>query len=190
MIAVTQPSVQNKIHPHKFALWLGIASIIMLFAALTSAFIVRSAAAEWIEFKLPGIFLFTTVIILMSSATMHWAYISHKRYNYTNFKIATALTFLLGLAFIVGQYEGWFKLAAIGMFLDGNPSGSFVYVISFVHLIHIVGGLVALAVLFVRSLIRPFHPRQLLGIELTTTYWHFVDILWIYLYLFFVIKFS
>lgn len=187
MNAVTTP--QQRIHPKMFAMWLGIASVIMLFAGLTSAFIVRSAAGNWVNFSLPGIFFVSTVVILASSATMHWASVSYKKYNYTNYKIAIALTFLLGCVFAVCQYNGWFKLAGIGMFIDGNPSGSFVYVISMVHLLHVVGGLVALLVAFVRSLVKPFHPKRLLGVRLTATYWHFVDALWLYLFIFFQFKF-
>ena len=190
MTAVAAPQQQpQRIHPKRFAMWLGIASIVMLFAGLTSAFIVRSGAGDWVNFRLPNAFWITTAIIAASSATMHWAVTSYKRYDYARYKIAIALTFALGCAFIVGQYIGWLQLAGIGIFLDGNPSGSFVYVISFIHLLHIAGGLVALLVALVRSLVLPFHPKRLLGAQLTATYWHFVDALWLYLFFFFQLKF-
>jgi cytochrome c oxidase subunit III len=189
MNAVTAPQQPQRIHPKMFAMWLAIASVIMLFAGLTSAFIVRSSAGNWINFRLPNIFWYTTAIIALSSVTMHWALVSYKKYNYTNYKIGILLTFLLGCAFAVGQYIGWFRLASIGVFVDGNPSGSFVYVISFVHLLHIMGGLVALLVALIRSLVKPYHPKRLLGVRMTATYWHFVDALWLYLFIFFQLKF-
>lgn len=179
----------QRIHPHKFALWLGIASIMMLFAAFTSAFIVRAGADNFTSFRIPNIFWVSTALLAMSSVSMYWAVRSFKKYNYTNYKIGLALTLLLGSAFAVCQYYGWFALASIGVFLDGNPSGSFVYVISFVHVAHVVGGLVGLFVSFVRSLFRPFNPNRLVKVQLLATYWHFVDVLWIYLILFFQLKF-
>lgn len=179
---------ENRIHPLKFALWLGIASIVMLFASFTSAYIVRSHASDWIRFNLPSIFWFNTAIILISSATMHWAYLSYKKYQYLNYKVALGITLILGSAFAVGQYNGWLKLASIGMFLDGNPAGSFVYVISFVHLLHIIGGMIIMLIMFIKSLIKPFNPNKTINVQLMTIYWHFVDVLWIYLILFFQIK--
>jgi cytochrome c oxidase subunit 3 len=179
---------ENRIHPHKFALWLGIASIVMLFASFTSAYIVRSHASDWIQFNIPTIFWINTAIIFLSSATMHFAYTSFKKYQYAQFKLGLALTLVLGIAFTVGQYNGWLKLASIGMFLDGNPAGSFIYVISFIHLLHILGGWIVMLVMFIRSLLKPFNPNNIIKVQLLSIYWHFVDVLWIYLILFFQIK--
>jgi cytochrome c oxidase subunit 3 len=179
---------ESRIHPQKFALWLGIASIVMLFAAFTSAYIVRSHASDWIRFNIPAIFWVNTAIILVSSGTMHLAYYNFKKYEYQRYKIFVALTLLLGAAFTVGQYNGWLKLASIGMFLDGNPAGSFIYVISFIHLLHILGGWTVLLIMFIKSFFKPFNPNNILSVQLISIYWHFVDILWIYLMLFFTIK--
>ena len=181
---------QNKIHPQRFALWLAIAGMIMLFAALTSAYIVRQAAGDWKDIKMPGIFWVNTVIILLSSATIQWAYSSHKKYKDSNYKIAITVTLLLGIAFLYGQYLGWLKLAENGVYIDGNPAGSFIYVISMVHLAHILVGLVVMLVMTLRAYIKPFNPNKLLSVELMTTYWHFMDFLWIYLFIFLQIKFS
>src|SRR5687767_13714587 len=118
MNAVTAPQQQpQRIHPKRFAMWLGIASIVMLFAGLTSAFIVRAAAGDWVNFRMPNGFWITTAIIATSSVTMHWAVTSYKKYNYSQYKIAIALTFVLGCAFTVGQYLSWLQLASIGIFL-------------------------------------------------------------------------
>ncbi|MEI7670340.1 MAG: cytochrome c oxidase subunit 3 [Pseudomonadota bacterium] len=188
MSVMINENTENKMHPQKFALYLGIASIIMLFAALTSAYIVRSHQNDWIVFTLPRIFWINTLIIALSSATMQWAVFSFKKYQYGNYKIALALTVSLAIAFTFGQYEGWLKLASIGMFLDGNPAGSFIYVISFIHLLHIFGGLVFLISSLVRSLYKQFNPNKFLYVQLMATYWHFVGILWLYLMIFFTIK--
>ena len=188
MSVIVTETTNQKINPLKFALGLGIASIIMLFAALTSAYIVRAHQPDWVSFSIPSIFWYNTIFILLSSVSMQWAVISFKKYQYTSFKIGLAITILLALAFTVGQYQGWLKLASIGMFLDGNPAGSFIYVISFVHLLHILGGVILLLISFIRSLFQKFNPNKYLKIQLLATYCHFVDILWLYLMIFFTLK--
>ena len=179
----------KRIDPQMFALWIGIATIIMLFAGFTSAFIVRSGADNFTRFSLPAVFWINTVVIALSSGTMAWAVYNYKKYNYSLYKVAMGLTLLLGIAFAFGQYKGWFALAAIGVFLDGHPSGAYIYVISFVHVLHVLGGLVAILVMWIRSLYKPFNPNKLVRVQMIATYWHFVDVLWIYLILFFQIKF-
>ncbi len=180
---------QNKIHPHRFMLWLAIAGMIMLFAALTSAYIVRQAAGDWRNINLPVIFWINTIIILLSSATIHWAYNSYKKNNGDTYRTAITLTTILGAAFLVGQYIGWVQLSNNGVYIDGNPAGSFIYVISMVHGMHILVGVIALLVSTIRAYTKPFDPGRLIRVELITTYWHFVDFLWIYLFIFFQIKF-
>ena len=117
-------------HPKKFALWIFIASVLMIFAALTSAYIVRQADGNWMMFDLPNSFWITSAIILVSSGTMHWAYRSAKKDNLEATKLAISLTTVLGLAFLVGQYLAWGDLVARNVYFVGNPSGSFVYVLS------------------------------------------------------------
>jgi cytochrome c oxidase subunit 3 len=177
-----------RVHPLKLALWLGIASIIMLFAGLTSALVLRSYATDWTAFKLPQIFWINTLVLVLSSVTMRWAYLSFKKYQYNTYKIALLITSILGFAFICLQYAGYVKLASIGIFYNGTASGSFLYVISFVHVLHVAGGLVALLVFLIRSLIKPFNPNKLINVELVATYWYFVDILWLYLIILFALK--
>jgi len=180
---------QNKINPLRFLLWLAIAGMIMLFAALTSAYIVRQAAGDWRNINLPTVFWLNTIVILLSSATIHWAYNSHKKNNSSSYKKAVTLTTIMGIAFLVGQYIGWIQLKNNGVYIDGNPAGSFIYIISMVHGIHILGGVIALLITTLRAYTRPFNPNGLTKVELITTYWHFVDFLWIYLFIFFQIKF-
>ncbi len=181
---------QSKIHQYKFALWVGIASIIMMFAAFTSAYIVRRSAGNWFEFKLPDIFWFNTIVILLSSATIHFSYISFKKGNEKMYKLLLIATFLLGLAFIALQYQGWVAMDAIGATFTINPSSSFIYVISGLHAAHVLGGIAAIITAMVHAYILPFKPtpRRQLRFELVVQYWHFVDILWVYLVVFFMMQ--
>lgn len=181
---------QNKINPQRFALWLAIASIVMLFAALTSAYIVRQAAGDWREITMPAIFWVNTVVILLSSATIQWAYTAYKKNDSSKYKRAITLTTILGITFLIGQYWGWIILRDNGVYIDGNPAGSFIYVISMVHAVHILGGVIALIVFTLRAFSKPINPSRLIRVELIATYWHFVDFLWIYLFIFLQIKFS
>jgi cytochrome c oxidase subunit 3 len=177
---------RNKIHPKKLALWVGLVSLVMMFTALTSAYVVRRAAGNWLEFDIPSLFYWNTLVIVVSSLTLHAAYGAFKREAAFAYKSLLTVTFILGIAFVVLQYLGWEQLAAEGVPLKINPSGDFVYAISGLHAVHVLGGIavlaVALVVAFVRKLKRT--PARQLRLELTLTYWHFVDFLWIYLIVF------
>jgi cytochrome c oxidase subunit III len=171
-------------HPKKFALWIFIASVLMIFAALTSAYIVRQADGNWMMFDLPESFWITSAIILVSSGTMHWAYWAAKKDNLTATKIAISITSALGLAFLIGQYVAWGDLVKRNVYFVGNPSGSFVYVLSGLHGLHIVGGVVFLLVVLVATFRFKVHAKSLDQIEMCATYWHFLDGLWLYLFVF------
>lgn len=171
-------------HPKKFALWLFIVTVIMIFAALTSAYIVRQADGNWLIFDLPNLFLVTTAIILVSSGTMHWAYLAVKKDNLDAAKIAITATTILGLSFLVGQFMAWGQLVKNSVHWVGNPSGSFVYVISGLHGLHIIGGVVFLIVVLISMYQAKIHSKKLLRIEMCATYWHFLGGLWLYLFVF------
>lgn len=186
-----QPTPILAMNPKKFALWLFIVTIIMLFGAFTSAYIVRAAEGNWLEFDLPNIFWASTAIMFISSGTMHWAYICAKKDDLATLKIAISLTFILGLAFLVMQVMGWGALIDIGVFFGGNqsnPAGSFVYVLSFLHMIHLFGGLIVLIFALVATFNYKVHSKSLLQIEMSATYWHFLDALWIYLFFFLLVN--
>lgn len=187
-ITVTKEYRRSKIHPKKFALWIACASMLMLFAAWTSAYIVRQASGNWLEFRLPDIFLFNTLVILASSVSLHASYTAFKNGREFLYKGLLVLTTILGLTFLVLQYQGWLALEAIGIELTTNPSGSFVYVISGAHAAHILGGVAALIIALIHAFGLPYKvtPARKLRFELTLTYWHFVDFLWVYLLLFFI----
>jgi len=171
-------------HPKKFALWIFIASVLMIFAALTSAYIVRQADGNWMMFDLPDSFWITSAIILVSSGTMHWAYWAAKKDNLAVTKIAISITSALGLAFLIGQYVAWGDLVERNVYFVGNPSGSFVYVLSGLHGLHIVGGVIFLLVVLVATFRFKVHSKSLDQIEMCATYWHFLDGLWLYLFVF------
>ena len=178
---------RSKIHPKKFALYTACVSILMMFVAFTSAYIVRQAAGNWLEFSLPNVFYWSTLVILLSSLSLHASYLAFKRGQVARYRYLILVTFGLGLLFLVLQYQGWLAMQDIGVGLKTNPSGSFIYVISGVHAAHVLGGIAALAVAALHAFSLPYKllPGRKLRFELTLTYWHFVDFLWVYLLLFF-----
>jgi cytochrome c oxidase subunit 3 len=176
-----QPLTMN---PKKFAMWLFMVTVFMIFAALSSAYIVRQAEGNWVLFELPSLFWINTVVILTSSLTLHWAYVSAKRDNLELVKIATSITAALGVAFMAGQYLAWTKLVANSIHLVGNPSGSFVYIISGLHGAHVLGGVIYLLILLNSAFKFRVHSKSLNQIEMCATYWHFLGGLWLYLFLF------
>ena len=183
MIAVATAQ-RKKIHPHKFTLWLGIGSIIMMFAGLTSAYIVKSSQANFISVGLPKIFWFATATILISSLTMMLALRSFKQREMLKYNSLITTTFFLGVLFIVLQIIGFMQLTKSGITFTGNVSYSFLYTIIGIHAAHVLGGVIALMVMFIRAYSVKKRNYSSLPVELMSIYWHFVDILWIYLFIF------
>lgn len=177
---------RNKIHPKKLALWVALVSLVMMFTALTSAYVVRRAAGNWLEFSIPTLFYVNTLVILASSITLHAAYIAFKREAELAYKFLLSVSFVLGIAFVVLQYFGWEQLTAEGVPLKTNPSGDFIYAISGLHALHVIGGIAVLAVALIMAFLKGVKQSaaRKLRLELTLTYWHFVDVLWIYLIVF------
>ena len=189
-LAVATEYRQNKIHPKKFALWVACASMLMLFAAFTSAYIVRQAAGNWLEFQLPNVFYISTAVILLSSVSLHASYLSFKRGKTQAYRVLLGITLILGLAFLVLQYQGWVAMTEMGAGLTTNPSSSFIYVISGVHAAHLLGGVAALVVAIIHAVALPHKVTKArkLRFEMTSIYWHFVDFLWLYLLVFFTMQ--
>jgi cytochrome c oxidase subunit 3 len=180
-----EPKQQMSIQPQKFALWLFIGTIIMLFAALTSAYIVKQSDGNWLTFKLPGIFLANTVVILLSSVSLQWAYRAAKRDALDAAKIGVWITAGLGLIFMLGQYLSWAHLIDENVFFVSNyASGSFIYVFTGLHAFHLLSGLIFLVITLVSMYRYKVHSKNMLRMEMCTTYWHFLGALWLYLYLF------
>lgn len=171
-------------NPKKFALWLFMVSVVMVFAALTSAYIVRKGEGNWLIFDIPTLFWVNTGVILASSISMHWAYLAAKRDSLESVKIATTITTILGIAFLVGQVLAWGDLVKNGVYFVGNPSGSFVYVLSGLHGLHLVSGVVFLIILLTATMTYKVHSKSMARIEMCATYWHFLGGLWLYLFVF------
>jgi cytochrome c oxidase subunit III len=189
-MALETKEKRSRIHPHKFALWVACASMIMFFAAFTSGYIVRRSAGNWLEFVMPNLFFYNTIVILLSSVTLHSAYIAFKKMNTQVFKVLLGVSLMLGITFLVLQYQAWIALSENGVELTTNPSSSFLFVISGFHAAHVLGGVAAIAIAFVKSLVikHEVTPIRKLRLELTTQYWHFVDILWLYLFVFLIVQ--
>ena len=177
---------RKKIHPHKFTLWVAIGSIVMMFAGLTSAFIVKGSQPGWTTIEIPKFFYYSTVIIIASSITVQMALKAFKEREMKQYRSLITITALLGIAFIVLQGLGFMQLWNSGVtFERTSGAGQFLYIIFGLHALHVLGGVIALLVMFIKvfsSKMRNYNP---VSIELAATYWHFVDILWIYLFIFF-----
>jgi cytochrome c oxidase subunit III len=184
--SVSDPSEPTPVVPPlKFITWIFIVSICMMFGALTSAYIVRRAEGNWLEFELPSLFLTTSILIIVSSITLQVAYMAAKKDNLTLLKVLLGVTTALGFGFLIGQYEAWGQLVRDNVFFGGttsNPSGSFVYVLTGLHAFHLITGLIFLIIVLISALNYRVHSRNLLRLELCTTYWHFLGALWLFLY--------
>ena len=173
-----------KMHPKKFALWLFMVSVVMLFAALTSAYVVKQSDGVWLDFVLPNLFVHTTWMILLSSVFMQMAYYYAKQDEIKKLRVFLILTVLTGGAFLVGQYVAWGDLVDQGIYFVGNPAGSFLYVLTAMHGLHLVSGLIFIIVVAIAAFRYKVHSKSLVQLEMSTTYWHFLGGLWLYLYLF------
>jgi len=179
-----EPEATLSVDPKKFILWLFIVSIVMLFASQTSAYLVRRAEGNWLEFEMPDIFTYSTFVLIASSLSMQWAYFSAKKDNFSNLRIAISITFVLGLAFLWMQFEGWREMVNMKVYFVGNPSGSFLYVFTGLHGFHLISGLFVLTYALIAAFKLNVHAKSLRQIEICATYWHFLDILWVYLFIF------
>jgi len=182
-------SVQrNKIHPHKFTLWVAIGSIIMMFAGLTSAYIVKRSQVNWVMLEIPKIFWISTITILLSSVTVQLAVRAFRDRNMILYRRMLSATAILGLAFLVLQVLGFLQYKALDIRLIGagsNASYSFLLAIASLHALHVFGGVIALMIIARKALSIRKRSYSSVPVEVIATYWHFVDILWIYLILFF-----
>ncbi len=182
---VEEPEKQLAMHPRKFSMWLFIVTVVMIFAALTSAYIVRQAEGNWREYELPLSLWINSGIIILSSATMHWAYLSAKKDNLEMVKVAISSTTFLGVLFLIGQMWAWNVLVSNEVyFTGGNPSESFLYVLTGLHGAHLVSAIIYLFIVLFATFRYQVHSKNLAKIEMCATYWHFLDILWLYLFIF------
>lgn len=160
---------------------LGLVSILMFFMALTSAYLVRKGQGDWLVFRMPQILWATTAVLVTSSLTIERARKLLSAGSREGFRVWWGITTMLGLLFLAGQLMAWQQLRAAGVFLSGNPSSSFFYVLSGAHGVHVIGGLLALVVVFFRRHYR--RVTQTAAVEMAAIYWHFMDLLWVFLLL-------
>jgi cytochrome c oxidase subunit 3 len=171
-------------HPKKFALWLFLVTVVMIFAALTSAYIVRQAEGNWLEYELPEIFWITSGIVVLSSIALQVAYYAAKKDNFLLLRTSMVLTVGLGIAFLVGQWYSWVALVDQEVFFVGNPAGSFLYVFTGLHAAHLISGVIFLIIVLISTFGTKVHSQSLNTLEMAVTYWHFLGGLWLYLFLF------
>ena len=188
IIEIVNKEQQQKIHPHKFTMWVAIGSIIMMFAGLTSAYIVKSQQAAWQEIIAPKVFWYSTIAIVLSSLTIQMALRSFKQREMNRYRQLMAVTVLLGTAFVILQSIGFQQLWNSGIQFKGVAgAGQFLYVILGLHALHVLGGVIALLVMFFKAFFGNIKTYSSIGIEVAATYWHFIDVLWIYLLVFFIL---
>ena len=178
---------RKKIHPHKFTMWVAIGSILMMFAGLTSAFIVKSNQAGWQTIVIPKVFWVSTAFIIASSITLQMGLRSFKQRARNGYRALVGLTLLLGASFIVLQWMGFQQLWEQRITFKGSGAGQFLYVLFGLHAVHVIGGIIALIVMFIKAFAGRVKLYSSVPVEVMTTYWHFVDILWLYLLVFFLV---
>lgn len=186
---LTQGTLEEKnSRAKKMMLWFGIISLIMSFAGWTSAFVVSSSRPDWLkDFQLPDAFIISTIVIVLSSITFILAKNALKKGNNIQTTLFLWMTFILGLVFIFNQFSGFQQIINLGYNFTGptsNVTMSYIYLIAVVHILHVVVGLICLLVVIYNHFKQKYKATKMLGFELSATFWHFIDILWVYLFLF------
>lgn len=169
-------------------MWVAIMSIVMFFAGLTSAVVVGQGGGSFLEVPMPSAFTISTFVILASSLSFHYGLISIKKGNFGVAKISVIITLILSFVFIASQWMGWTYLYENGVIAVGSsstPSSSFLYLLTALHIAHLIGGIISLLVVFVKLNRNKYSAEKYLGVQVSITYWHFLGGLWVYLYLFF-----
>ena len=172
----------------KMMLWFGITSLAMSFAGLTSAFIVSSSREDWlVNFTLPSAFTYSTLIIILSSILL---FLAKQSFKNNKSAITTSLligAFVLGIVFIYSQIQGFNQIIASGYNFTGPTSNitiSYIYVIAVVHILHVLAGIICLFVVIINQLNKKYSKQNRLGFDLASNFWHFADVLWVYLFFF------
>jgi len=173
----------------KMILWFAMVSMFMMFAGLTSAYVVSTSRPDWLkDFTLPDAFIISTVIIVASSVTFHLAKLATKKDDRKAATLWLLVTLALGVGFVVAQFYGFGEVIKSGYYFTGPESTvttSFLYIVVIVHLAHLFAGLIVLLIVIYNHFKQKYSSSQTLGIELGAMFWHFLDILWVYLFLFF-----
>lgn len=173
---------------YRIGMWVALASLAMLFTSLSSAYVVRSGTAnDWSPIPAPRMLFVSTALLLLSSVTIEIARRKLKQSLQGTYSRYLLLTIVVGAGFLVSQLIAWRQLAAQGIYINSHPHSSFFYLLTGAHLVHLAGGLLALTFLWLRSLRTIAEPvgitKRQAGADAVTIYWHFMDALWIYLFL-------
>lgn len=169
-------------------MWIAIMSIVMFFAGLTSAVVVSQGGGAFLDVPMPSAFTISTFVIIASSLSFHYGLISIKKGNFRIAKISVLTTLILSFVFIASQWMGWTYLYENGVIAVGSAStsaSSFLYLLTALHIVHLIGGIVSLLVVFFKLNRNKYSAKKYLGVQVSITYWHFLGGLWVYLYLFF-----
>lgn len=173
---------------YKLLLLFAMVSMTMMFAGLTSAFVISKSRADWLQnFVMPTPFFISTAVIIACSVTFHLAKKAIQKDNRGNTTLFLLATLVLGLAFVFLQFQGFDAVIKQGYYFTGSESNittTFLYVVTITHLAHLAGGLISLLIIIYNHFKQKYNSRQTLGIELGAMYWHFLDLLWVYLFLF------
>ena len=184
----TQEEKTRTERSYKLLLLFGMGSMFMMFAGLTSAFVVSRSRVDWLkDFQLPTAFYISTIIIIGCSITFLLAKKAIKKDNQKATTYFLLGTLALGISFVISQFIGFRQVVDNGYFFTGNASSittTFLYMVTIVHLAHLFGGLISLLIIIYNHFKQKYNSSQTLGIELGAMYWHFLDFLWVYLFLF------
>ncbi|MCF4100171.1 cytochrome c oxidase subunit 3 [Gillisia sp. M10.2A] len=186
---LTEGTKEQKIgRAKKMMLWFGMISMVMMFAGLASAYIVSKSRPDWLtDFQLPPSLYWSTLVIMISSVTFIMAKNNIAKANRKNASLFLIATLVLGIAFVILQLESFAEIMRAGYFFtgsEGTVTTSMIYVIVVAHLAHLAAGLIVLLVVIYNHFKQRYFPGQMLGIELGATFWHFLDILWVFLFVF------
>lgn len=183
------------IHPTKFSLWLFIVSIILFFGGVTSGYIVSKGIEVdkniWLFFNLPSIFWYNSAVLLISSVTVQWGVWMANKGDFSRAKLGVMLTFILGAFFLIGQIVAWEQLHDNHVVFGGAASytsGNYLYVLTGAHWVHIIAGLVFAGIIWFRTVKGHYVNGETVGYENLATFWHFLGLLWIYLFIFLLVN--
>ena len=190
-MSVTLTTEEQKIRnarSYKMILLFAMVSMFMMFAGLVSAFIVSKSRVDWLkDFQLPTAFYVSTALIVACSVTFYLAKKSIQKDNHSQTTLMLLATLVLGVSFVVSQFVGFGQIIESGYYMTGQGSSitvTFLYIIAFMHLLHLAGGLISLLIIIYNHFKQKYNSTQTLGIELGAMYWHFLDLLWVLLFLF------
>lgn len=185
---MTDVQMKKKNNAKRMMLWFGIVSLTMTFAGLTSAYVVSKSRPDWpAELDLPDAFTWSTIIIIISSLSLFAAFRAKKQKQRSLTSGLVIVTFILGVIFIYLQFVGFQSIVDQGYYFTGESSSiksSYIYILVMLHLLHVGAGMISLTVMLVRQLMGKYDNEKRIGFELSATFWHFVDVLWLLLFLF------